>query len=221
MLRTGATFPTLMHHFERLFENNRRFAASMLATDPDFFRRRAQRQEPHFLFIGCSDSRVPVELLTGVQSGEMFVHRNIANQAAATDLNALSVLQFAVETLNVEHVIVLGHLQCGGVSAAMGASSGGLVDHWLAGIRETMRRHEEELARYPDEERRFARLVELNVLRQVYQLSQTPIVRAAWQRHRRPTLHGLVYDVSDGLLRAVVSGVDSPERAKSELDAYH
>lgn len=208
-----------MEHFQRLFENNRRFVEEITKTDPDFFARRAGKQEPHFLFIGCADSRVPIEILTGVEPGEMFVHRNIANQVIPADLNLLSVLQYAVEVLDVKHVIVCGHLGCGGVNAAMTDDSFGLVDHWLAGVRETRRRHNDELTAIADHGTRANRLVELNVLRQVHQLARTPIVQEAWKRGSRPLLHGLVYDIKDGLLRELVLSIDSAEKVRAVLES--
>lgn len=206
-----------MENLKRLFDTNRAIVSEITSKDPEFFARRAGKQEPHFLFIGCGDSRVPVETLTGVAPGEMFVHRNIANQVRSVDLNLLSVLQYAVEVLDVKHVIVCGHYECGGVKAAMGSQSYGLVDHWLAGIRDTCSRHEQELARQPDDERRFRRVVELNVLRQVYNLARTPIVQGAWKRGRRPMLHGLVYDLQDGLLKDLVLEIDGNDGVERML----
>lgn len=200
-----------MEDLNRILENNRLFASEINRNDPGFFERNAGKQEPHFLFIGCADSRVPLEMLTGVLPGEMFVHRNIANQVIPADLNLLSVLQYAVEVLDVKHVIVCGHLQCGGVAAAMQDHPYGLVDHWLSGIRETRRRHADELRGFRSEAERFERMVELNVLRQVHNLSRTPIVQEAWKRGPRPLLHGMVYGLRDGLLKVLVSEVDSPE----------
>ena len=156
---------------------------------------------------------MPIETLTGVAPGEMFVHRNIANQVLSGDMNVLSVLQYAVEVLDVEHVIVCGHYQCGGVKAAMGDASYGLVDHWLANIRDQVRRHETDLEPITDEQAAFNRVVELNVLRQVYNLSRTPIVQNAWKRGRRPLLHGIVYDIHDGLLKSLVLEVDGRTRS--------
>lgn len=208
-----------MDNLRRLFENNRVFADEIKKSDPHFFEDRAKRQEPHFLFIGCSDSRVPIEMLTGAVPGEMFVHRNIANQVVTSDLNLLSVLQYAVEVLDVRHVVVLGHRSCGGVAAAASDASFGLVDHWLAGIRELARRHRDELEAYTDHEDRVNRLVELNVLRQVHQLSRTPIVQECWKRGPRPMLHGLVYDIKDGLMQELVSGIDSQEKVKTVFES--
>jgi len=208
-----------LENLRRLFDNNRKFVLEATQADPDFFARRATRQEPHFLFIGCADSRVPIEMLTGVAPGEMFVHRNIANQVLPSDLNLLSVLQYAVEVLDVKHVIVCGHFGCGGVKAAMGEESYGLVDNWLSGVREVRRRHASELEAQATEEQRFNRLVELNVLRQVYQLSRTPVVQNAWRRARRPMLHGLVYDIKDGLLKELVLEVDGNDKVQALLEA--
>jgi carbonic anhydrase len=208
-----------MENLHRLFENNKALVEQVTRDDPDFFKRRAGKQEPHFLFIGCADSRVPIETLTGALPGEMFVHRNIANQVLSADLNVLSVLQYAVEVLDVEHVAVCGHYQCGGVKAAMGTDSYGLVDYWLAGIRDQVQRHRSELEAYASESDRFKRVVELNVLRQVYNLSRTPIVQGAWKRGRRPMLHGMVYDLHDGILKPVVMQVDGPDKVRALLEA--
>lgn len=208
-----------MENLRRLFENNRVFAEEIKKSDPLFFEDRAKKQEPHFLFIGCSDSRVPIEMLTGAVPGEMFVHRNIANQVVTSDLNLLSVLQYAVEVLDVRHVVVLGHRNCGGVAAAASDASFGLVDHWLAGIRELARRHRDELEVFTNQDDRVNRLVELNVLRQVHQLSRTPIVQECWKRGPRPILHGLVYDIKDGLMQELVAGIDSQEKVKTMFES--
>lgn len=204
-----------MENLKRLFDNNRKVVEEVTASDPEYFTNRAGKQEPYYLFIGCADSRVPLESLTGSAPGEMFVHRNIANQALNADLNVLSVLQYAIEVLDVKHVIVCGHYQCGGVKAAMGDQSFGLVDYWLAGVRDTVRRHDVELRAIASPQERFKRVVELNVLRQVYNLSRTPVVQNAWKRGRRPLLHGVVYDLQDGLLRPLALEVDGPDKAQA------
>ncbi len=205
--------PVLMEDVNRLLDNNRRWVAAMTETDPQFFAKRADKQEPHFLFIGCSDSRVPAETLTGVLPGEMFVHRNIANQVVLTDLNVLSVLQFAIEVLHVEHVIVCGHYECGGVKAAMGTEPLGLVDNWLGNVRYVMRLHRTRLDAIDDAGMRLRQLVDLNVIEQVYNLSRTPVVQRAWQCAPRPMLHGLVYNPHDGLLHDLAVGIDGNEKA--------
>jgi len=203
----------LMEKLQRLLDNNRRWVAAMTETDPQFFTKRAGKQEPHFLFIGCSDSRVPAEALTGALPGEMFVHRNIANQVLPADLNVLSVLQFAIEVLHVEEVIVCGHYECGGVRATMGTELLGLVDDWLGNLRHVLRRHRAELDAIDDSETRVRRLVDLNVIEQVYNLSRTPVVQRAWQRAPTPKLHGLVYNLHDGLLHGLAVGINSNEKA--------
>ena len=203
-----------MNNYLRLFDNNRNWVRERTAADPDFFKRSAGEQTPHFLFIGCSDSRVPANEITGTQPGEMFVHRNIANQVFPNDLNVLSVLQYAVEVLDVKHVMVCGHYECGGVKAA--AQRGvhyGLVDNWLSEIRTLERLNLRELDAMSDPKARLGRLAELNVLHQVYNLTLTPVVRQAWERGQRPVLHGLIYSLENGLLKELVSGVDTPEEA--------
>ena len=205
-----------MENFRRIIDNNRRWARDITAHDPEYFAKHASRQEPSFMYVGCADSRVPANVVTGTQPGELFVHRNIANLVIPSDLNAMSVLQYAVEVLDVKHVIVTGHYGCGGVKAAMGDVSYGLVDHWLGNIRNVVRWNKRELDAIPDEQLRFDRVVELNVLEQIYHLSETPIIQAAWAKGRRPLLHGLVYDIHTGILKELVVGVDSNEAA-SEL----
>jgi len=168
------------------------------------------------LAIGCSDSRVPLELLSGAAPGEMFVHRNVANQVFPADLNVLSVLEYAVEVLRVRHVLVVGHYGCGGVQAAMDAGQGqglGLVNNWLGDVRDVQRRHRDELRDLPTVDDRFNRLVELNVLHQVVNLARTPVVQSAWARDATPLLHGAVFDVRDGLLRSLVTAVDGNDKA--------
>ncbi len=202
-----------MKDLQRLLDNNRDWAERNARQDPEFFAARARDQTPRFLAIGCSDSRVPLEMLTGAEPGEMFVHRNIANQVYPSDLNALSVLQYAVEALKVPHVLVLGHYGCGGVAAAMGETPFGLVDNWLGDIRDVRRRHAHELDELPDENARFKRLVELNVLHQVLNLARTPVVQTAWRSGTRPMLHGAVFDMHDGILRTLVTEVNTNAKA--------
>ena len=202
-----------MQNYLSLFARNRAWADAMRAADSGYFSRRADSQQPHFLFIGCCDSRVPAELLMDANPGEIFTHRNIANQAHPTDFNLQSALEYAVEVLNVKHVLVCGHYGCGGVQVAMEPPGHLLVDHWLQEVRDIQLRHRAELEALDDERARLNRLVELNVLEQVFQLSRTPIVRHSWLKGRRPILHGLVYDINDGLLRELVSGVDGEDKA--------
>ncbi len=208
-----------MEQIKLLFESNRRWVAAMTRSDPEFFRKRAVPAEPHFLFIGCSDSRVPADQLTGMTPGELFVHRNIANQVFTSDLNVLSVLQYAVEVLRVGNVIVCGHYGCAGVQAAFTTAPLGLVDNWLGNIRNVMRLHRAELEAIPDPAARLRRLIDLNVLEQVYNLSQTPVVQKAWHQGSKLLLHGLVYELQDGLLKDLALAVDSPERAESVAHA--
>jgi carbonic anhydrase len=206
-----------MDNLKKLFEHNRRWATEMISMDTDFFKRTEGSQEPHFLFIGCSDSRVPTDRMTGALPGEMFVHRNIGNQVWSTDLNLLSVMHYAVNVLDVPHIIVCGHSNCGALKAALGPSSNGVVDHWLSDIRNTIHWHQGELDALTDPKVKLKRLSELNVLQQVGILSRTPTVRDAWSRGKRPMLHGWVYDIANGLIQNVVECVDSEEKAEQLL----
>jgi len=168
---------------------------------PDYFSRQAETQTPAFLWIGCSDSRVPAEDITGVEPGELFVHRNIANLVVVTDFNMLSVLQYAVEALEIRHVIVCGHYRCGGVKNAMGGQDLGLLNQWLRHLKDVYRAHRDEIEAIADPEARWDRLVELNVIEQVQNLARTSIVQRAWRRHGRPALHGWIYDLRTGYLK--------------------
>jgi carbonic anhydrase len=190
-----------MKSLPELFENNRRWAESLRAQQPEFFRELAQQQSPQYLWIGCADSRVPSTQLVGLAPGEMFVHRNVANVVVHTDLNCLSVLQYAVEVLRVGHVIVCGHYGCGGVQAALQNTRLGLIDNWLRHVQDVSQRHARALEEITDERRRFARLCELNVVEQVFNVGQTTIVESAWARGQSLALHGWVYGLEDGLLR--------------------
>ncbi len=189
-----------MAGIEELFERNHAWAESMVASDPAFFTALAEKQSPRYLWIGCSDSRVPANQIVGLDPGEVFVHRNVANVVVHTDLNCLSVLQYAVDVLSVEHVIVCGHYGCGGVRAALEGARHGLIDNWLRHVVDVEQKHAEEIASLP-EDARIDRLCELNVGEQVANVCETTIVQDAWGRGQELTVHGLVYDLRDGLLR--------------------
>lgn len=199
---------------ERIFEGNRKWVTQKLSEDPAYFKKLSQGQKPEYLFIGCSDSRVPANEISGTQPGEMFVHRNIANMVVHTDINMLSVLQYAVEVLRVRHVIVCGHYGCGGVLAAMSDQQFGLIDNWLTNIKDVMRLHEVEFLRLKDEEARARRLVELNVIEQVRNLAKTSIIQNAMKTANPPQLHGLVYDLHEGYL------IDLNWKAAEEFQRY-
>ena len=190
-----------MADLAELFENNRAWATDVLARDPDFFAGLAERQSPEYLWIGCSDSRVPANQIVGLAPGEVFVHRNIANVVVHTDLNCLSVLQYAVDILRVRHVIVCGHYGCGGVRAALDGSRHGLVDNWLRHVMDVGEKHDAELTALARDDERFARLCELNVVEQVVNVCRTTIVEDAWARGQELTVHGVIYGLEDGLLR--------------------
>ncbi len=190
-----------MPGIQDILANNQQWVADRNAEDPEFFKRLADGQQPRYLFIGCSDSRVPASGITGTGPGEMFVHRNIANLVVHTDMNLLSVLQYAVEVLGVQDILVCGHYGCGGVAAAASHKQYGLIDNWLVNIRDVVRLHETELLRIPDETQRLRRLVELNVTEQVRNLAKTNIIQNALRGDNPPRLHGLVYDIADGVLK--------------------
>ena len=186
---------------KRILENNKRWVAQKLNEDSDYFKKLSLGQEPRYLFIGCSDSRVPANEISGTGPGEMFVHRNIANLVVHTDMNLLSVLQYAVEVLKVKVIIVCGHYGCGGVAAAAGHKQYGLIDNWLRNIKDVIRLHEDEFMSIDDEEARLRRLVELNVIEQVHNLSKTSIIQNAMASDEPPKLYGMVYDLKEGLLK--------------------
>lgn len=192
-----------MKSFERLLLENKAWAQEKVELDPDFFKRLEKIQTPDFLWIGCSDSRVPANEVTGTQPGEIFVHRNIANMVVHTDLNMLSVLDYAVNHLGVKHVIVCGHYGCGGVKAAMTQHDLGIINKWLRNIKDVYRFHRSEIDAIPDADARADRLVELNTKEQVMNLAKTSIIQRAWKNHQRPHLHGWVYGLKDGLLKPV------------------
>ena len=185
----------------RLLENNRAWAESLTRGDPGFFERLKSLQAPEYLWIGCSDSRVPANQIVGLAPGELFVHRNVANVVVHTDLNCLSVLQFAVDVLHVKHVIVCGHYGCGGVLAALRDEKLGLIDNWLRHVQDVRSKHAREIEKLGGERERAARLCELNVVEQVRNVGGTTVVRDAWRRGQELLVHGWIYDVGDGLLR--------------------
>ena len=185
---------------QRLLAANAKWSRERIAADADYFRRLVALQTPEFLWIGCSDSRVPANVITGLEPGEVFVHRNVANLVYPADLNCMTVLQFAVETLKVKHIIVCGHYGCGGVRAVFDETQQSLAEHWLAPVSDLRRRHEAELARLPDDETRIDRVCELNVMAQVRSLSDSPILKKAWLRGQVPTVHGWIYRLTDGRL---------------------
>lgn len=193
-----------MNSHEKLLKNNRQWANDLIEEEPDFFKNLSSLQNPEFLWIGCSDSRVPADKITGTMPGEIFVHRNISNMVVHTDVNLLSVLDFAINHLSVKHVIVCGHYGCGGVKAAMTNHDYNYVlNMWLRNIKDVYRLHREELDKIDDEEKRTDRLVELNVQEQVMHLAKTSIIQRAWQNEKRPHLHGWVYGLKDGIINPV------------------
>lgn len=187
--------------YNRLLVNNKEWVNSMLKQDPNYFKKLALGQSPEYLWIGCSDSRVPANEITGTLPGEMFVHRNIANMVVHSDMNLLSVLSYAVEVLKVKHIIVCGHYGCGGVIAAMGNKQFGLIDNWLRHIKDVYRYHHKELDAIQDENERARRFVEVNVMEQVHDLGKTSIVQKAWSNNQELHIHGWVYDISEGIIR--------------------
>ena len=206
-----------MRSLRHLFERNREWAASLRAQDSRFFEELSKQQSPEYLWIGCSDSRVPANQIVGLLPGELFVHRNIANVVVHTDLNCLSVIQFAVDVLRVRHVIVCGHYGCSGVRAALQGTKIGLADNWLRHVQDVRQKHEARLACTSDGERGLDLLCELNVIEQVVNVCQTTIVQDAWERGQELTVHGWVYGLHDGLLRDLGVSIVKP----AELaDAY-
>ncbi len=190
-----------MRSLSHLFESNRAWAAEMVAREPDFFSKLSSQQSPKYLWIGCSDSRVPANQIVGMPPGEIFVHRNVANVVVHTDLNCLSVMQYAVEVLKVEHIIVCGHYGCGGVLAALRDGKFGLIDNWLRHIQDVKNKHAAMVAGLASEVEQHDRLCELNVIEQVVNVSQTTVVREAWARGQKLAVHGWIYGLTDGLLR--------------------
>lgn len=200
-----------MPSIDHLFENNRQWAEQLTQEDPNFFQALSEQQNPEYLWIGCSDSRVPANQLLGLMPGEVFVHRNIANQVIHTDLNCLSVMQYAIDHLKVKHIIVCGHYGCGGVLASMDDNEYGLIDNWLRHIKDVHRFHQNKLDQLNDPTEKFNALCELNVIEQVANVCNTTSVRNAWQRGQKVTIHGFVYKLADGILKDLkvsANGVD-------------
>lgn len=189
------------HMLTTLFENNQAWVDRVTGEDPDYFSRLAQQQTPHYLWIGCSDSRVPANQIVGLESGQMFVHRNIANVVTHTDLNCLSVLQFALDVLKIQHVIVVGHYGCSGVRAALESTRVGLADNWLRHVQDVAAKYQSQLNQLADKEQRLNRLCELNVIEQVLNVCKTTVVEDAWERGQTLAIHGWIYGLADGLLR--------------------
>ncbi len=189
--------------YEQLLHNNKEWAKEQKEKSPEFLKSLEAQQSPDFLWIGCSDSRVPPNEVTKTLPGQMFIHRNIANLVVNTDVNLLSVLQYAVQVLKVKHIIVCGHYGCGGVKAAMGNQKFGLIDNWLREIKDVYRLNRNTVDALPIAEERFDKLVEVNVIEQVYNLAKTSIVQAAWAKEQRPHLHGWVYRLGDGIIKPI------------------
>lgn len=212
-----------MRSLAPLFRRNRDWAEEIRGREPQFFAKLVAQQSPDYLWIGCADSRVPANEIVGMLPGELFVHRNVANVVVHTDLNCLSVLQYAIDVLDVEHVIVCGHYGCGGVQAALHNSRLGLIDNWLRHVQDVRKRHAAALAALPDDDARFARLCELNVMEQVLNVCQTTIVQDAWERGKKLEIHGWIYDLHDGLLKdlavCVASSAEFTEVYRSVLEA--
>lgn len=206
-----------MTKLNELIKNNQEWAKRQVEQDPEFFKRLSAQQTPEYLWIGCSDSRVPANQVVDMAPGELFVHRNVANQVVQSDFNCLSVVQFAVDHLKVKHILVVGHYGCGGVKAATESCSHGLVDHWLYPIKDIYKEHRAELEQL-DERERIDRLCELNVIEQVRNLAKTTIIQAAWDRGQQLKIHGWVYSIEDGLVRDMNVSVSD----KASLEAiYH
>ena len=189
-----------MDFYKQILENNKQWVSSKLDSDPEFFKRLENGQQPPLLWIGCADSRVPANEIIGTQPGEVFVHRNIANMVIHTDMNMLSVLDYSVNALKVQHIIVCGHYGCGGVKAAMDNQSIGLIDNWIRHIKDVYRKHQAELEKIEDEKERWDKFVELNVVEQVFDLAETSIVQNAWKNDQKLTVHGWAYGVGTGLV---------------------
>lgn len=204
---------------EHLIANNRRWASGMRERDPDFFLKLSRQQNPEYLWIGCSDSRVPANEIVDLPPGELFVHRNVANVVVHSDLNCLSVMQYAVDVLGVKHIIVTGHYGCGGVRAALLGQRLGLIDNWLRHVQDVFHKHQEEVLALASEPERIDRLCELNVIEQVVNVCQTTIIHEAWARGQQIAVHGWVYGLKDGHAHSLHLGVSGPEELEPKYHA--
>ena len=200
-----------MRLLKRLFDNNRAWSESVRATQPDFFELLSHQQNPEFLWIGCSDSRVPANQVIGVMPGEVFVHRNVANVVSHTDLNCLSVIQYAVDVLHVKHIIVCGHYGCGGVQAALANQKLGLVDNWLRHVQDVHQKHPEKISKITEKADAIDRLCELNVIEQVMNVCQTTVLQDAWLHNQEIAVHGWIYGLRDGRLKDLKMSVTRPD----------
>jgi carbonic anhydrase len=223
--RRAAKHDLAMHSLKHLFEQNQAWAESIKRRDPEFFAKLSRQQNPEYLWIGCSDSRVPANEIIGLLPGEVFVHRNVANVVVHTDLNCLSVVQFAVDVLKVKHIMVVGHYGCGGVGAVVRCQRVGLADNWLRHVQDVKVKHDACLCRLPDDTARSAKLCELNVIEQVANVCSATVVQDAWARGQELTVHGWVYGLRDGLIRDLHTTAASPEEAtaayKSAIEALN
>ena len=208
-----------MRSLQNLFQNNRAWAGRRIAERPDFFERLVAQQNPDYLWIGCADSRVPANEIVGLLPGELFVHRNVANVVVHTDLNCLSVIQYAVDVLKVDHVIVCGHYGCGGVRAALDNQKFGLIDNWLRHVQDVRLRHAALIDALPDADAKARRLCELNVVEQAVHVCETTVLQDAWARGQQISVHGMIYDLADGLLRDLDFCVDNADDAASAGEA--
>jgi carbonic anhydrase len=207
-----------MKVLNHLFENNRKWAASQIENDAEFFKKLAQQQQPEYLWIGCSDSRVPATQIVDLAPGEIFVHRNVANLVVKNDLNALSVIQFAVEALKVKHIIVCGHFGCGGIKTVMENKKLGLIDNWLANIQKIKAKYISELSKIKEQSVQLNKMCELNVIEQVRNVCTTEFVQIAWEKNRNLSVHGWIYDISDGLLQDLDVCITSPEEVNVQTE---
>ncbi len=208
-----------MRILKHIFEKNKEWARKIKESDPNFFAKLSKEQKPEYLWIGCSDSRVPADKIIGMMPGKLFVHRNIANVVIHTDLNCLSVIQYAVEVLKIKHIIVCGHYGCGGIKTAMDNREHGLIDNWLQNIKDVYRYHQAQIDALKSEKEKFTLLCELNVIEQVYNVCHTTIVQKAWRSGRELAVHGWIYSLEDGILKDLNVCVTGKEEASKILEA--